>query len=222
MCGRYTLHAKVSDLQRLLGSVEMPDDIEERYNIAPTQSVPVVPNDGSQRIEFFRWGLVPAWAKDASIGNKMINARSETLAEKPSFRTAFRKRRCLVLADGFYEWRKEADGKTKTPVYLRMKSGEPFAFAGLWESWAGPDPGELRTCTIITTEPNELAATVHGRMPVILPRERHADWIGTTEADPRDLQPLLTAYPADEMETIEVSRLVNSPRNDTPECIQPA
>jgi putative SOS response-associated peptidase YedK len=222
MCGRYTLHSKVSDLQRLLGSVAVPADLEERYNIAPTQAVPVVPNDGSERIEFFRWGLIPAWAKDASIGSRMINARAETVAEKPSFRTAFKKRRCLVPADGFYEWRKEADGKTKTPVHLRMRSGEPFAFAGLWESWTGPDGQELRTFTIITTTPNELAATVHQRMPVILPHEHHADWIGSADADPRDLQPLLVPYPAEEMEAVVVSRLVNSPRNDSPDCLMPA
>lgn len=222
MCGRYTLTAKVSDLQRLLGAVEIPDDLEQRYNVAPTQDVAVVPNDGARRLQFFRWGLIPFWAKDASIGSKLINARAETVAEKPSFRTALRKRRCLVPADGFYEWRKEADGKTKTPVHLRLKSGEPFAFAGLWESWAGPDGRDLRSFTLITTTPNELAATVHQRMPVILPRESHEAWIGSGDADPRDLQPLLVPYPADEMEAVVVSRLVNSPRNDSAECLTPA
>ncbi len=222
MCGRYTLHVKVSDLQRLLGSVELPDDLEQRYNIAPTQPVAVVPNDGAQRLDFFRWGLIPFWAKDLSIGAKLINARAETVAEKPSFRAAFKRRRCLVPADGFYEWRKEADGKTKTPVHLRLKSGEPFAFAGLWESWENPDGSELRSCTIITTTPNELVAKVHGRMPVILPRDCHAQWLAEGDTDTSALRSRLAPYPADEMEAFEVSRLVGSPRNDSPACLEPA
>ena len=222
MCGRYTLHSGISDLQRLLPGAELPEELEPRYNVAPTQSAAVLPNDGSNRVQLFQWGLVPFWAKDEKIGHKLINARSETAAEKPSFRAAFRKRRCLVLADGFYEWRKEKDGKTKTPVHLRLKSGEPFAIAGLWESWTRPEGEELFTFTILTTSPNELAATVHDRMPVILPKDAHEEWAGEGERAVARLKELCVPYPADEMEAVPVSRLVNSPRNDTPACIQPA
>jgi putative SOS response-associated peptidase YedK len=182
--------------------------------------VPVVANNGDQQIEFFRWGLIPFWAEDPAIGNRMINARSETLAEKPSFRAAYRRRRCLVLADGFYEWRKEPGSRSKTPYLVRMASGEPFAFAGLWEAWR-PDDTPVLSCTIITTRPNELVAPIHNRMPVILPREAYDLWLDPGEKRPAELDPLLGPYPAAEMTAYPVSRIVNNPQNDVPEVVEP-
>jgi putative SOS response-associated peptidase YedK len=165
---------------------------------------------------------VPPWAKDTSVGSRMINARGETLAERPAFRNAYKRRRCLLPADGFYEWRKAAEPKgKKTPMYVRMKSREPFAFAGLWESWSSPDGSELRSCTIITTVPNELMATMHDRMPVILPRASYTNWLDDRERPAEELATFLAPYPASEMEAGPVSTLVNSPKNDLPACVAP-
>ena len=174
-----------------------------RYNIAPTQDVAVVantlPDTGQEpavkQIEFFHWGLIPSWAKDPKIGNRMINARSETLVEKPSFRNAYKRRRCLVLADGYYEWQKIPGEKTKQPVYIRLKSQKPFAFAGLWEVWKGKGMDEpLRSCTIITCPPNAVLAEIHHRMPVILPAEVYGAWLAPDEQSADTLQPLLVPY----------------------------
>jgi len=197
----------------------MPQGMQPHFNIAPTQPVAVVPNDGRNKLDFFVWGLIPSWAKDPNIGSRLINARAETLHEKPSFRTAFRRRRCLVLADGFYEWRQAERGKT--PMYIRLASGKPFAFAGLWESWNSPDGSNVLSCTIITTQPNELMATIHNRMPVILPEEAYPIWLESSEADPQRLTGLLKPYPAEQMQAYPVSPLVNSPKNDLPELIRP-
>ena len=158
--------------------------------------------------------------QDKAIGNRMINARSEGIAEKPSFRRALRKRRCLVLADGFYEWRKE--GKSKVPHYIRLKSGEPFGFAGLWETWSAPSGERIQSCTIITTTPNALIAEIHNRMPVILPRNVEAQWLDPDIEDPQKVLPLLSPFPEDEIEAYAVSTVVNSPRNDVATCIEPA
>ncbi|HSU66406.1 MAG TPA: SOS response-associated peptidase, partial [Tepidisphaeraceae bacterium] len=163
MCGRYTLF-RLEQLLKNFPWLAIPPGIGPRYNIAPTQPVLAVANDRPDRLDLFHWGLIPSWAKDPAIGNRMINARGETLAEKPAFRTALQRRRCLIPADGFYEWRRDADGG-KTPMYLRMKSGDPFMFAGLWESWHDPGRSELRSCTIITTTPNSLVESIHDRMP---------------------------------------------------------
>ena len=189
-----------------------------RYNIAPTQPVIVVNDTGQRQLVVMQWGLVPSWAKDPGIGNRLINARAETIAEKPAFRAALKKRRCLIPADGFYEWQKT--GKVKQPVHIVLKTREPFGFAGLWEHWASPD-GELLTCTIITTEVNELLKAVHHRMPVILPREAESVWLDPTIQDPEKLLPLLKPYPSELMEYYPVSRAVNSPANDSPQCIVP-
>ncbi len=221
MCGRFTLTVDPGQLQEAFPWVEFPEDISLRYNIAPSQPVAVVPNDGLNRVDFFNWGLIPFWAKDPKIGNRMINARAETLAEKPSFRGSFKYKRCLVLADGFYEWRKEPGTKTKTPMYLRMKNHKPFAFAGLWDNWHSSDGSEIRTCTIITTEPNTLVKEIHNRMPVILSQNVYSDWLQEGENDPSLLISFLQPYPAEEMEAYPVSRYVNSPQNDSPECIIP-
>jgi putative SOS response-associated peptidase YedK len=164
-----------------------------------------------------RWGLVPSWADDPGIGARMINARSETAPEKPSFRSAFRRRRCLIPVDGFYEWKRE--NGSKQPYYFRIDGGRPFAFAGLWESWN--KDGEIRSCTILTTTANDLVEEIHERMPVILPRDRYDAWLDP-EAEGEELAALLVPYPGDDLEAYPVSRFVNSPGNDDPRCIEPA
>lgn len=219
MCGRFTLTADVSTLQDAFPFVNMPEGLQPRFNIAPSQPVAVVPNDGRNQLDYFVWGLIPSWAKDPSIGNRMINARAETLLEKPSFRSAFRRRRCLVLADGFYEWKQGERGKT--PMYIRLASGKPFAFAGLWESWNALDGSNVLSCTIITTQPNDLMATIHNRMPVILPEQAYPTWLETGEGDVQRLTELLVPYSEQEMQAYPVSTLVNSPNNDVPELIRP-
>jgi putative SOS response-associated peptidase YedK len=226
MCGRYSL-TKLEELLRqftflrlLPGPVPVPPDMP-RYNIAPTQPVLVIANNHPDRLEHFHWGLIPSWAKDPSIGPRLINARAETLAEKPAFRTALRRRRCLVPADGFFEWR-VGPGKARTPMYFRLKTGEPFAFAGLWDVWQGPDGSLVQSCTLITSEPNELVKPIHNRMPVILPAVDYEKWLDPGEQEPGMFQGLLRPYPASEMLSYAVSRAVNSPRNDSPQCVEPA
>jgi putative SOS response-associated peptidase YedK len=213
MCGRYTLF-KLEQLLKQFPWLQLPPDVRPRYNIAPTQPVLAVANDHPDRLDYFHWGLIPSWAKERSIGSRMINARAETLAEKPAFRTALRRRRCLIPADGFYEWRKEPDG-TKTPLYIGMKSGEPFMFAGLWDRWRDPEGQEVPSCTVITTTPNSFVQSIHDRMPVIIPPEHYQDWLTGSEPG-RFLQP----YPAEHMDAHPVSRHVNSPRNDSKDCVE--
>lgn len=222
MCGRFTLTISPEQLQQAIPGLITPSEMAPRYNIAPSQPVAVVPNDGQRKLDFYVWGLVPSWAKDPSIGNRMINARAETLAEKPSFRAAFRRRRCLIPADGFYEWRQIPGQKNKVPYYIRLKTGEPFVFAGLWESWNAADGSNLLSCAIITTVPNALMEPIHNRMPVILPAAAYDRWLAPDEQDPAALQALLQPYPAQEMIAYPVSPLVNRPENDVAACIQPA
>lgn len=222
MCGRFTLTTSPEELQAAFDWLKMPPKPgEPRYNIAPTQPVAVVPNDGFNRLDYFTWGLIPSWAKDPSIGNRMINARAETLAEKPSFRNALRRRRCLILADGFFEWQAIPGEKRKQPMYITLENHRPFAFGGLWEIWKSPDGSEIYSCTIITTEPNPLMATIHNRMPLILPPESYAQWLNPNEQRPEALQTLLQPYPAHEMVAYPVSSLVNSPANDSPALVEP-
>ena len=222
MCGRFTLTISPEQLQQAIPGLIIPFGMAPRYNIAPSQPVAVVPNDGELKLDFYVWGLIPSWAKDPAIGSRMINARAETLAEKPSFRSAFRRRRCLIPADGFYEWQQTPGLKTKTPIYIRLKSGEPFAFAGLWENWNAPDGSNVLSCTIITTAPNALMEPIHNRMPVILPAAAYARWLEPGEQKPAELQALLQPYPAEAMTAFPVSTLVNRPENDVAACIQPA
>jgi putative SOS response-associated peptidase YedK len=219
MCGRYTLKTPVSELAERFEIEDSPSSITPSYNIAPTQQVAtVLAENGKRKLEMLHWGLIPSWAKDPEIGNRMINARAETVAEKPSYRKAFQERRCLILADGFYEWQKTDNGKQ--PFYIRMQDESPFAFAGLWESWR--NGREIRSCTIITTAPNELAAPIHNRMPVILDPEDYEMWLDP-DFDERDpLTSLLKPYPADVMEAYPVSRRVNKPSNNEPGVIEPA
>ncbi len=192
-------------------------DAGSRYNIAPTQDVLTVVGDAPPRAGFTRWGLIPRWAKNHSIGSRMINARAETVADKPSFRDTFRRRRCLVLADGFYEWRRTPSGKR--PMRIAMRSGEPFAFAGIWSIWDDPEGNRIPTCAIITTSANELLRPIHHRMPVILPRNMEGFWLDRSIEDPSRLRSVLTPYPDDAMEAYEVSTLVNSVANDGPDLI---
>lgn len=230
MCGRFTWTTPLELMWSILEDYKIPMDFKPRYNIAPTQDVPVIPNTineiesdtNTRKLEFFKWGLIPSWAKDAKIGSKMINARSETLSEKPSFRNAYKRRRCLILADGYYEWVPIPGEKTKQPVYIRLKSKKTFAFAGLWEQWKPEWTDKpFLSCTIITCSPNPMLAEIHHRMPVILPQENYEEWLAPGEQPKENLQHLLTAYPGEDMEAYPVSKFVNKPMNDSPECIEP-
>jgi putative SOS response-associated peptidase YedK len=250
MCGRYSLTTTRVDLARELGLPleAVPEELVPRWNIAPTQ--PVAALRPGLRLDLLQWGLVPGWSKDPSIGSRLINARAETLDEKPSFRDAFRDRRCLVLADGFYEWkpadadanadanadasadeasgagvkgrRKGGRSRGKTPYYIRLKSGGVFTFAGLWAFWRGRDGSEVASCTIVTGEPNAMVAAVHDRMPVIVPPENRDAWLDPDHTDPESLRQVLRTFPEDTMEMYPVTRHVNTPANDDAACIEPA
>jgi putative SOS response-associated peptidase YedK len=218
MCGRFTLTRDANAVARAFG-VPAPASLQTqpRYNVAPSQDVVTIVNDGSAHIELLRWGLIPSWAKEEGIGNKMINARAETLAEKPSFKRLLHSKRCLIVADGFYEWKKE--GSSKTPMYITVDEQELFAFAGLWDAWKHPDGQVIRTCTIITTEANDLVSSIHNRMPVILPPEARDMWLDSALREDQALLPLLKPYTATEMHTRPVSRMVNNPKYDSAELI---
>ena len=219
MCGRYSLIADIGELQERFGFDGSELTHTPRYNVAPTQMALTVTNGSERRGSYMRWGLIPSWAKSASVGTRMINARAETVAEMPSFRTALQRRRCLVLADGFYEW--QGKGSSRRPMRITMASGEPFAFAGLWDAWRDPKGEVVRSCAIITTSANESLSPIHDRMPVILPRELESLWLDHDIQDPAALDGILRPYPADAMEAYEVSSLVNSPANDGPEVVVP-
>jgi putative SOS response-associated peptidase YedK len=221
MCGRFTLTLDPSQVQDAFEGFTFPDQFAPRFNIAPTQPILAIPNDGKNAADFFLWGLIPSWAKDPSIANKLINARGETIAEKPSFRGSFKYKRCLIITDGFYEWKATPGEKTKTPYYIHMKDRKPFAFAGLWDEWNSPDGGALRTCTITTTTPNELMSTLHNRMPVILNQKDYADWLDTAPRTPDSLLGLIKPFPADNMSAYPVSTMVNTPNNDRAELVVP-
>ena len=230
MCGRFTLASDAEALNQTFFDFAGPMDLSPRYNISPTQDVAVIANTSTDtgesrktgQVEFFHWGLIPSWAKDPKIGNRMINARSETLSEKPSFRNAYKRRRCLILADGYYEWKQIPGDRSKQPVYIRLKSQKPFALAGLWEVWQTDGMDEpLRSCTIITCPPNVMLEEIHHRMPVILPQDAYTEWLAPNQQSAEILQPLLVPYLDEEMEAYPVSRFVNRPTNDSPECITP-
>jgi putative SOS response-associated peptidase YedK len=221
MCGRFALTVDPADLQDAFPKFTFPAEGAPRYNIAPSQPILALPNDGTKKADFFVWGLIPSWAKEPSIGARMINARAETLAEKPAFRSAYKYHRCLIFADGFYEWQARPGSKSKVPHFIRLKSGAPFAFAGLWEHWQSADGSEIRSAAIITTEPNELMASIHNRMPVILPQDTYAQWLDPAPQSPNRLNNLLVPYPAGVMEAYPVSTLVNSPGNERVECVLP-
>lgn len=216
MCGRFTLRTPAHDLAQVF-SVEDVPQFPIRYNIAPTQNILAVRLDSGQQREFakFQWGLIPSWADNQSIGNKLINARAETVSTKPSFRSAYRHRRCLIVADGFYEWEKR--GKEKQPMLICHQDNRPFAFAGLWENWT-KGPSEIQSCTIITTAANAFMQQIHDRMPVILLPQDYDRWLSGT----LDIGEQLPSTSATEgMTMIPVSKIVNSPRNDVPQCVEP-
>lgn len=221
MCGRFTLTASQSEIATAFALADVPP-LEPRYNIAPTQAIATVMQTAPQAERVFRWlrwGLIPSWAKDPSIGNRLINARAETVHEKPSFRSAFRQRRCLIMADGFYEWQRQPKGKQ--PSYFRLTEQQPFAFAGLWEQWQPEGAEAITSCTLLTTVANDCLRPVHDRMPVILNPQDYETWLDPTLHDPDRLQSLLHPYPATAMEAFAVSSAVNRPSHDAPDCIQP-
>jgi putative SOS response-associated peptidase YedK len=223
MCGRFTLSAPPDQLAQLFDLTTEPI-LAPRYNIAPTQPVAIVrinPQGKSREWALTLWGLVPSWAKDPNIGVQMINARAETVREKPSFRSAFKRRRCLVPASGFYEWQRQEKGKQ--PFFITSRNGLPFAIGGLWESWSGGDGGQLETCTLLTTDPNELMEPIHNRMPLILAPADYAQWLGSGGDDSPQtldqLQHLLRPYPSTEMTAYAVSTYVNNARHEGAQCI---
>ncbi|WP_282020398.1 SOS response-associated peptidase [Planomicrobium okeanokoites] len=222
MCGRFALYADYKVILERF-SIEQAsfdeNEYEPSYNIAPSQLIAAVVSDGNKnRLGKLKWGLIPPWAKDAKIGYKMINARAETAAEKPSFRNAFKKKRCLIIAESFYEWRKDEEGKT--PMLIKMKSEEPFAFAGLWESWESPEGEPIHSCSILTTKPNGVMASIHDRMPVILSKEAEKIWLDPNVQDIEMLESLLKPYEDGEMEAYQVSEEVNSPKNNKADLIR--
>jgi putative SOS response-associated peptidase YedK len=221
MCGRITQQLTSDEIARLFGAEDEVADPGGHFNVAPTQHVDVVLDSDSHRVVTrLRWGLVPSWAADPSIGSRLINARAEGVAEKPSFRSSFRRHRCIVPADSFYEW--ERAGSTKVPYVIGKRDGSPLALAGLWASWRSTDSDErLRTFTIITTEANALVRTIHDRMPVILPEGAWDEWLDPRNEDVAALSSLLVPYPAEEMRAYPVSRLVNDVRHDGPELVEP-
>lgn len=221
MCGRFTQFHSAKAIANAFQLPAVPE-LAPHYNIAPTQKIAAIlqpaPN-AERQFRFFRWGLIPSWSKDSAIGAKLINARAETVAEKPSFRSAFRHRRCLIPADGFYEWQRQE--RQKQPFYFHLQEHQPFAFAGLWEQWQSPDGEEVETCTILTTTANDLLEPIHDRMPVILPPEDYNTWLDPELQTASQLQSLLCPYPADQMIAYPVSRAVNRTSFDDPDCIQP-
>ena len=221
MCGRFTLTTSPEALAGQFHLDSVPS-LPPRFNIAPTQAVAVVrvrPGRPDRELAILQWGLIPSWTEDPSIGSRLINARAEGLADKPAFRAAFRYRRCLVVADGFYEWK--GRGRAKQPFFFRMRNAKPFGFAGLWEHWSDSEGSYIETCTIITTEANSITGAVHDRMPVILHPEDYDRWLESKLQNPALLESLLRPYPSEEMVTYPVSPEVNSPSKDEPEFIKP-
>jgi len=218
MCGRFEIHSAIELIAKIFGIHEWDIEYLPSYNIAPSQDILLVVNDGKRRLVKSRWGFVPSWSKELSAGYKMINARAESVADKPSFRQAFQNQRCLVVADGFYEWKKE--GTTKRPFYIRLKSGKPLGFAGLYNVWKSPEGEQICTSTIITTDANELLQPLHDRMPVITPPNAYDIWLDPTIHDKALLQAVLKPYASDALDTYEVTPKVNSPKNNSPENIQ--
>ena len=220
MCGRYTLTSSPEALRALFRYEEQPN-FPPRYNIAPTQPIAIVRLvEGKRHFALVRWGLLPSWVKDPKIFTLLINARGESAAEKPAFRAAMKRRRCLIPADGFYEW--QAAGERKRPFYVRAKSGAPLAFAGLWETWTGPNGEELETATIVTTRANRTLAAIHDRMPVIVPPEAFDLWLDTTNVDATTAAALIAPAPEGLLEAYEISTAVNRTANDNPKLLEPA
>lgn len=222
MCGRYTITITLEELvvRFVMNRTSVPYN-RPKYNVAPGQMILSVIHDGNaNRAGELKWGLVPSWANDAKIGNKMINARAETLLQKPAFRPLLERKRCLIPADSFYEWRKNAADNSKQPIRIQLTGGSLFAMAGLYDTWLAPDGTKLGTCTIITTEPNELVADIHNRMPVIIRPEDEATWLDRNNRDVSMLQKMLKPFPAKEMQAYPVSSIVGNVNNDSPACVE--
>jgi putative SOS response-associated peptidase YedK len=219
MCGRFAQYSDLTTLQKAFQIQKVTCEVTPSYNIAPLQkALSIIHHDGN-RLGLLNWGLVPSWARDTAIALKLINARVETLADKPSFRNAFKRRRCLILADGFYEWKSE--GRRKQPWYFTLSSGGPFALAGLWETWKGTEDAVYHSCTIITTEAGQAVREIHHRMPVILTPAAHAAWLDPENQDPEQLKAILADGQVRELKQFPVSKHVNSTRNNDPSCIEP-
>ena len=223
MCGRFVQYSPLQTIQQMLDVGTVSFEVIPNYNVAPTQKIiTVIKHNNENKLEKLHWGLVPFWAKDISIGSRMINARAETVSQKPSFRNAFRKRRCLIPADGFYEWKGEKGNKQ--PYYVSIPSGEPFSFAGLWETWTDKETGEesvYKSCTIITTAASESIREIHHRMPVILDPKFHEKWLNADIQDPKALQVIINDGIIHNMSFYPVSKTVNSVKNNDPNCIKP-
>ena len=217
MCGRFVRNCSIADIAEEFGAEEPPFDLPPSYNVAPGQTIPVITRNGKKKVVSCKWGFIPSWAKDPKTGYRMINARAETVALKPAFRSAYKNARALIPASGFYEWKKE--GSEKAPFYIRLKSRDPFGFAGLYTLWRSAGGEQICTCTIITTDANQLLVPVHNRMPVIIRKEDEDLWLDPPDTS-SDLHLLLKPYEPDDMECYSVSRLVNSPANNSPECIK--
>lgn len=225
MCGRFSQTATPEIIAEQFGIKEPLPLFAPRYNIAPSQSVVAIriepdTTTTTRKLVLLRWGLIPSWAKDPKIGNQCINAKAETVAEKPAFRSAFKKRRCLVIVTGFFEWQRQ-QGSLKQPMCIGLQSKRPFAFAGLWEHWVPTEGEPLETCTIITTEPNELLQSIHNRMPVILAPTSYDQWLDPTFQQAEPLKALLRPYLSEELTAYPVSTFVNNPRHDAPQCLEP-
>ncbi len=217
MCGRYTLRAEPEAVQQAFDLERLPDDWSARYNMAPTQQLPAITNTAPRQLTMLQWGLIPSWSRDPAVGSKLINARAETIDEKLSFRESFQRRRCLIPADGFFEWQQQ--GASKRPMFVHLQDHALFAFAGLWDTWRGPSGQPLTTFTIITTEPNALLRTLHHRMAVILDRGHYRAWLADA-TEPDQLRAMLKPCPDEQMRVYPVSSLVNSPSNDSPAVVQ--
>lgn len=220
MCGRFALYTDPIALAKRFEAENAPD-WQASYNVAPSLAIPIVRNENDKRrFTLVRWGLIPSWAKDIKISYSTINARAETVAEKPSFRSAFKHRRCLIPADGYYEWQEIAGQKTKQPWCITLSDQQPMALAGLWEHWQGQDGSEIESCTIIVTSGNVLMQPIHDRMPVILPETTWEQWLDSKNTDAKCLQALLSRYPSEEMAAWPVTTLINSPKHNNEECIK--
>ncbi|GAB4542653.1 MAG: SOS response-associated peptidase [Anaerolineae bacterium] len=220
MCGRFVLYSNLESIRQAFDIQQVHWEPEPSYNIAPTHDVAVVVRrEDGNTLEKMKWGLIPAWAKDPKIGSRMINARVETLSKKPSFKRPLRSQRCLVVADGFYEWARTEHGKT--PMFIRSKSGRPFGFAGLYDVWVSPDGETVSSCTIVTTRANDFMQPIHARMPLILLQPDEAIWLDIATPRIDEWLAALPPYPGQDLEAYQVSRRVNSPQNNGPECIQP-
>jgi putative SOS response-associated peptidase YedK len=219
MCGRFVQKSDLRKIAPLFKVEVVESDLQPSFNVAPRQPIAVIMEDGKKKIVTMQWGLIPFWAKDPAIANKLINARAETLAEKPSFRHSFKSKRCLIIADGFYEWKKEGD--EKRPMFITLKNGEPFCMAGLYDHWKSPDGSQVVSCAIVTTAANPFMEPIHSRMPVIVPAEAHDFWLDPRNTDVSVLQALLKPFEAGEMHAVQVSKLVNDPHHNSPDLILP-